>query len=480
MFDRPLLTGSIALALSSAFFATEPAIAAVFVVDSLADGADLSLADGHCLSAAGTSTLRAAVQQANSDPAADAIILSAGVYGLSIGGQAEDLGAQGDLDIRSSLSLRGAGAAATTIDAQGLDRVVDLSSTGVTIQVAIEGLSIRGGHLPASPGQNNGAGLRIGHAVNLSLTNVVVHDNQALRASSGGVGIDNAGCLHGQGLRVIDNQDPQIAPFSRAGGIATRGVDSCLQLFDSEISRNRAAEVGGIYADQGAPVHLQRSLIAHNSAQSAGALISNGGNLVTLENCTISHNRGDVGILNDGGAVIDLRHCTITGNRATPPSFAIVGGILDVHGGFGLVFASNTIIANNGPGSLAPDCNSLQSTGGNLIGDSQGCALAAQASDLLDASPELSGLADHGGFTATHLPGAAALDNAVVSNCVAFDQRGRSRPRDGDGDGIADCDRGAVELDDPGQLLADGFESAGSVKLPESTPELPPRHNTGQ
>ena len=101
----------------------EPPAGAVITVttalDNLSD-------DGDC-------TLREAIQSANSDAAMDAcsagsgddlILLPAGSYGLSLAGRSEDENATGDLDIRSSLVISGAGAEVTIIDANGIDRLL--------------------------------------------------------------------------------------------------------------------------------------------------------------------------------------------------------------------------------------------------------------------------------------------------------------------------------------------------------------------
>src|SRR5689334_6861016 len=92
--------------------------------------ADAVAADGRC-------SLREAITAANTDAAvfpdagecpagqfADTIVLPAGTFTLAIAGTGEDANASGDLDVLSALTLVGAGAGATTIDADGKDRVL--------------------------------------------------------------------------------------------------------------------------------------------------------------------------------------------------------------------------------------------------------------------------------------------------------------------------------------------------------------------
>ena len=190
----------------------------------------------------------------------------------------------------------------------------------------------------------------------------------------------------------------------------------------------------------------------------SGAIEISSADTVLLENVTLSGNRGNPGaILNDGGALLTLIHCTLTRNGPAQSS-AVVGAILDVHGGFGRTYLSNTIIAGNGPGFVADDCDRAISVGGgNLIGDAASCHFSALPSDQLGVDPGLGELAGNGGSTRTHLPGATVIDRGVTAPCTATDQRAAARPTDGDGDGIARCDSGAVEMS-PDAMFADGFD----------------------
>ena len=50
--------------------------------------------------------------------------VAAGTYTLTIAGDDEDLNATGDLDVTEEITVNGAGAGTTTIDANGLDRAI--------------------------------------------------------------------------------------------------------------------------------------------------------------------------------------------------------------------------------------------------------------------------------------------------------------------------------------------------------------------
>lgn len=122
------------------------ALAATIEVNT---GTDVVASDGKC-------SLREAITSANlhaapfagpgecaSATGGDTIVLPAGRLVLSIPGRGEDNNDTGDLDIRAlGLTIRGAGAAPTTVDAQHVDRVFDVLP-GAT--VTIEGVTITGG-----------------------------------------------------------------------------------------------------------------------------------------------------------------------------------------------------------------------------------------------------------------------------------------------------------------------------------------------
>jgi CSLREA domain-containing protein len=430
---------------------------AQFVVDSTADAIDALPGDGRCATAAEVCTLRAAISEADATPAADVVRLPAGTFTLALTGTGDDLNASGDLDVRSPLQLLGAGAAHTIIDGNAADRVLDLHAGAST--VVLEELALANGRIDIAPADQVGVGLRVPAGVQVELRGVDIRDNTAPLAFRGAIGLDNAGCVHGERVRLLRNRDPGPTSFrALAGAIATRSANGCLTLEDSEISDNVGDIVGGIYLTGDASMTLRRTLIAGNRARQVGGLLNNRGDVVLLEDVTISGNRGISGAaLNDGGTEFRLRNCTVTGNGPAGSS-GIVGGINDVHGGFGLTFISNTVIAGNGPGFLSNDCDRLRSVGGgNVIGNLQGCMAALQPSDRSNLDPQLGPLADLGGRSRAHLPGPPLLDSGQDAVCTSSDQRGVLRPQDGDGIDAARCDIGAIEWAiDP--LFSNGFE----------------------
>ena len=442
-----------------ALCALSSAQASSFLADTTDDSVDTNPGDGLCLDATGHCSLRAAIDEANALPGADSIQLLSGVYTLTIAGTGEDAGATGDLDITDDVTIEGTDADATRIDGGALDRVFDVfGGSATTREVRFEALTVQNGLLADTGLDTAGAALRVALGVHVRLEDVVLRNN-VLTQSFGGVAIDSQGCIEGERVRILDNgaQDGVSVAAVHLHEEDDTDIGQCFTLEDSEISGN-AGNFAGAIDSEFVPITLKRSLVADNDGGSAGAFLLNMHADTLLENVTISGNRGNVGaILNDGGSHLVLVNSTVTANGGPPDLTPIIGGLSDVHGGFGLTFLSNTIVAGNEPGFLADDCEAASSIGGgNLIGDVR-CRFDADASDQLGVDAGLGPLVDNGGPTRTHLPGTAEIDRGQAAACPPTDQRGLPRPVDGDGDGTATCDAGAVEVQREA-IFASGFE----------------------
>ena len=331
--------------------------AVTFTATTTLDSLDASPGDGVCADADGQCSLRAAIQEANALAGEDTIMLGAGTYAFTRAGGNEDAAASGDLDITDDLGLQGTGAEATIIDGGALDRVVDLRGS-TPHSVRLENLTLRNGFLGTTAWTGSfsglgGVGIRVGTGTHLTMSHVDVSDNHSANMF-GAVAIDNTGCIEGDHVRIIGNTDLDDVGSGRAasGGIETDGKNTCLVLEDSEISGNRGDLSGALHVDGGASVTFRRTLIADNSARFAGGLELNIGGEVLLENVTISGNAGNPGAaLVDGGTRFTLVNSTVTANHGSNGT-PVTGGILDVHGGFGLTFLRNTILAANGSGEI--------------------------------------------------------------------------------------------------------------------------------
>lgn len=357
--------------------------------------------DGDC-------SLREAIQAANSNlpvdacPAgtsasADEIRLPQGTFQLSIAGADEDANQSGDLDITESVDLVGAGADATILDANSIDRVLQVSGP---ITVNFLRLSITGGVAPSGASESRGGGLLV-QGSSVVLSQVVVHNNQA---STSGGGIDNF------------------------GGRVT--------LSYSILRQNQALRGGGIF--NGNSLVIENSLVINNTASLNGGGVDNFG-AGTLENATFTGNSAgndpDTGdslgsaVFSDGN--ISMVNVTLSGNNGAAFNNAGEGRL------------ANVIMAANGPANcIGP----IISEGSNLE-DKDTCGFDP-VTDLVNSDPLLDELAQNGGFTQTFalLAGSPAIDRGNPDRCPATDQRGAFRPADGDLNGSAVCDIGAFEF----------------------------------
>lgn len=407
---------------------------ATFTVTKTADTAD-GTCDADC-------SLREAIIAANASGGADTITLPAGTYTLALAGSAEDASATGDLDITGDLTINGAGPTATIIDANDIDRVVQLvTTTGTTYDVTISNLTIRnGGNVPVGP-DNIGAGIgQISNTtgiVNLTLNNVIITSNTNVN-NGGGIG------------------------FAR--NITAIGTPT-LTINTSVISSNTAPSGGGIECN-GCLLNLNNSTVSGNTASGpsgngGGINVSNNNSVVRPFNSTVSgnfanqHGGGIAKIIGTGSITVNFT--TITSNTADADS----SGTGD---GGGIYANNNTTIQNsivqgntdNSTPALA-DCNSsinVTSAGYNVVGSGTGCPIGGTGDTT--AAANLGALQVNGtklSWLPTHLPGGGSAASERIPNgssgCVggtSIDQRGGVRA-DGLNRGGAACDSGSVEAD---------------------------------
>ena len=490
-----------------------------FTVTKTADGND-GACDADC-------SLRDAVVAANALAGADTIVVPAGTYLLDGAGN-EDLAASGDLDLRDSVTLTGAGAGLTIVDGNANDRIFDIVESAT---VTISGMTLQHGHVAAGDAQGGGAILWnepvSGKTLDLHLDGVVVTQNSAGDGDGGGILIEqdkpasstvtisnstisentmddgDGGGLHlcCENLTVTIShttisgntavEDPNVAGTNgEGGGIYHCCTDTDLTITDSTIRDNTGpTQGGGIYACCGVAnntlLTLERTTVSGNSALGPGAQQGFGGGIegegaVVLVNSTLSGNharRDGGGIENED--VLVMRNVTIADNDAGRGGGFYEDGLATTLAN--VLFAGNVV-----PPSTAANCavaigtDPFVSEGGNLSSDAT-CALPGTG-DRTSLDPLLEPLADNGGPTLTHGlgDGSPAIDGGDDASCETVDQRGQPRPTDGDSDGTAACDVGAFErgavledcdngVDDNGNGLVDcaDLDCAGLPSCPE-------------
>src|SRR4051812_27326374 len=107
---------------------------------------DIVANDGHC-------SLREAIMAANNDTATGGCNAGSGADQVVLPAQRMTLGGS-ELNVTTAVTIRGAGASATSIDAHGLSRVLRVQASGA---LTIDGVEITGGRTTAG-----GAGLPSG------------------------------------------------------------------------------------------------------------------------------------------------------------------------------------------------------------------------------------------------------------------------------------------------------------------------------
>ena len=172
------------------------------------------------------SMLREAVNEANADPEADAIVVTPGTYNLSAGA----------LELTNDVVISGGGARTTHLVAGLLSRVFEINGADVTVQA----LEIRGG---AVPGGEAGGNINIASGSSLALTLTRVTGGSADQ----GAGIANSGTLTVQHSLIDDNTARFVG-----GGIWNLGGSTAASttLINSTLADN-GAKVGGAIRSEG-------------------------------------------------------------------------------------------------------------------------------------------------------------------------------------------------------------------------------------
>jgi len=382
----------------------------------------------------------------------DTINLPTGTYTTAITGAGEDSNATGDLDIRKSVTLSGAGMASTIINGGALDRVlqVDPSMSGGVV-VTISGVTIQNGITLVDDGggiENNGT---------LTVTASTITGNVA--RSGGGIA-NPAGTLTVTNSTISSN----TANVSGGGIFNRAGVPftATLTVTNSTISDNTAlGSGGGIVNDNNggtAIATITGSTISGNTVTGAsgtgqgGGIINLGAGTLTIANSTISGNSaaGAGGGIEDLGGPLTSTNATISGNSAGNGA----GGIAGLTRTDSL---SNTIVANQLAGADCSINDSVLPTAVNSLSSDASCGFTG-AGNLQGTVPLLGPLQDNGGptFTLALLPGSPAIDAGNAVKCAAapvsaVDQRGVKRPQG------ASCDIGAYEY---------GYSSFFVIPLP--------------
>ncbi|HUM70200.1 MAG TPA: CSLREA domain-containing protein, partial [Chloroflexota bacterium] len=306
---------------------------AVFTVNSTADATDAAPGNGVCETAPGNGicTLRAAIQESNTLAGADEIILPAGTYLLTIPGTGENNAATGDLDIVGSLTISGAGAAATIINANGLDRVLDIQAQG---SLSLTGVTLRDGVVTGG----SGGGINMLNG-NLTVTDSIITEN----SSNVGGGIAQLGSspqILISGSTISGNSSIN----GPGGGLYINAAH--LQITDSVISGNSANDGGGLVFYSGF-LTMTESVVEGNTAVTIGGGIFNSADNSLIISSTIQNNTANGSNINapGGGGIANGGTLTISNSQVISnhaPNYG-GGGLLNTYS----VMLQNTEVAYN-------------------------------------------------------------------------------------------------------------------------------------
>lgn len=301
-------------------------------------------------------SLREAIDMANDNtsfPGLDTIILKAGTYKITIGGQSDDTNATGDFDISESVKIVGAQSkkSCTVIDAQALDRVFDIpDATG--LQVTFEKVKITGGIADEPLLDVQGGGVRSflpGNSlsfVNSTVTGNYAHFGGGISSAGGDISLCNShvdgnnALLAGGGiyLGLMDtiaplgqitingstvNGNTTVTGERSGGGIYSSSTDP-FTLNKSQLNNNHTAGEGGGAYLASEEVNITDSCVTGNTAGlNGGGVYIEYGNLmwgaITIKKSTISKNRaslGDGGGLDANGADVTVTCSTVSYNQA--------------------------------------------------------------------------------------------------------------------------------------------------------------------
>lgn len=366
--------------------------AATFTVNTTDDTVDANPGDGIAANASGYCSLRAAIMEANALAGMDTIVLPGGIFTLTIEGTQEDECLSGDLDIKSSMEIQGAGWNLSVIDGNQLDRVfhiegnMDVSLLDLTIQ---NGKTPDGGSPPALTVGGSGGGI-LNRFATLNIENCTITNNEtgkggeSYETSNGPRGGFGGGIYNKQGTVSIKNSsisnnrtgrggDGEYGGYGGNGGGIFNGPDSTVILDNCTISQNSTGEYGfgreeggggfggGIY--NGGELTVIDCTIKDNICGDGGfeggggwgGGIHNSGFAEISKSLITGNITGDSedmpgggggGINNDG--YLSLKNCTLSNNRTKPGDYLGAGGGISNNSGGDATILNCTICQNFG------------------------------------------------------------------------------------------------------------------------------------
>lgn len=270
----------------------------LFVVNSVGDSIDVNPGDGFCLDAELQCTLRAAILEANTTSAFDAISFALS-YPSKITLTLDEL------RVIRPLAIVGPGARRLTIERSAVAgtpnfRIFNLARNGFNTH-SIRGVGIRNGNC------SFGCGIYVDLDTTANLVDISVTNNSG--ALGGGVG--NAGTVNLTRSLVASN-----VTTHQGGGFINLGFGSIALITDSTITGNTSASGGGLYNN--GRMLLINDTISHNVATTQASSIDNSfdpASIVSILNTIVGND--SLAVNSFSGAFSSLGNNIITDARGS-------------------------------------------------------------------------------------------------------------------------------------------------------------------
>lgn len=363
---------------------------ATFTVNTTNDTLDATPGDGICADASAQCSVRAAISEANAFAGDDTITIPAGTYTQTLVAANEDLNAGGDWDIRSNITINGAGAATTILQAAATpgtatERVMEnVLAANVTI---INGVTLRHGNKTgAAANATRGGGIR--NVGTLTMNDSVV----TLNTASGSGGIRNERTITLNNVTVSNNACNVAGNCFGGGMYSTLAALSTVTINNSTFSNNTATATAantfgfaagmGIESATGFNLVITGSTFTNNIGTGTGTGGSNGNGIrvlatvastANITNSSFNNNSGTGGSAIQGSGIQAFTSgtgtlsgtwdgITVNGNSAVTGA----GVALVPTGGAMNITIQKSTISNNtasGPGGGAIISNSGATSG---------------------------------------------------------------------------------------------------------------------
>ena len=430
--------------------------AATFVVNDTGDGVDEDTGDGICevTDSTGDCTLRAALDQANSDNAADTITFDATTFPA---GGGTIISTTSELLLEAPVTISGPGVDTVTVDNDASSRVFHIDHNGFTAPAgphSISGLRIEGGdggilidHVEADVtlnaliiAENNGTGDGGGILIESSLvsgsvvtiSNCVIANNEG--DSGGGVAVDSIGSSSSVSIQaslIIDNA--ALGGSQDGGGVANIGGNA-VSITNTLILNNSANDDGGgVYSDTGGTLTITDSSIIDNDAgdDGGGVKIISFDELettsATFTRTRISGNT-NVGGNDGGGIMMDGDPTDIATSTLAITDSTITDNFSDDDGGGIFVTQATATITGSTIDSNSAGAGTTDEGGG--IVNEGGADLTIDSSTI---SHNLSGGAG-GGIRNEGSASSITITNSTISGNISEDNGGGGISNDNDTD----------------------------------------------